>query len=180
MKATIRKRGTKIIAGIELVKDLENEGSNSNNCLRFYSKFNFALPISNRFTLIPSVYTGFVKGDSIARQYYLYCGGMNNSDFNPGAFPFIGLQFMELSVRSVLLCGLNLQWQIGKNHYVTFRSNIGNTARLYPNLFTTNSLINGFGISYGYNSLVGPLEFSLMHTEETEKYMTYINIGYWF
>jgi len=174
------KRGTKITAGVELVRDLENEGSNSNNCLRFYSKFNFALPISNRVTLIPSVYTGFVKGDSIPRQYYLYCGGLNNSDINPGAFPFIGLQFMELSARSMFLCGLNLQMQIGKNHYVTIRSNIGNTARLYPNLFTITSWINGFGISYGYNSLACPLEFSLMHTEETEKYMTYINIGYWF
>jgi NTE family protein len=163
-----------------LIKDLENEGPSSNNCLRFYSKLNFVVPILNRFTLIPFVYTGFVKGDSIARQYYLYCGGLNNSDINPGAFPFIGLQFMELSARSMLLGGLNLQWQIGKNHYITLRSNIGTTSDLYRNLFNFNSGIIGLGISYGYNSLAGPLEFSLMRSFETEKYMTYINIGYWF
>lgn len=174
------KRGTKINAGIEWVKDLDTDEPFSYNCLRFYSKFNFAIPISNRLTLIPSVSTGFVKGDSIAPQYYLYCGGLNNSDINPGAFPFIGLQFMELSARSMLLGGLNLQWQIGKNHYITFRSNIGYTSDLYLNLFNFKSGISGLGISYGYNSLAGPLEFTLMRSLETDKYLTYINIGYWF
>lgn len=173
-------RGTKITAGLELVKDLENEGPASNNCLRFYSKFNFAIPLSNRFTLIPAIYTGFVKGDSIPRQYDLYCGGMNNSDINPGAFPFIGLQFMELAARSMLLGGLNLQWQIVKNHYITLRSNIGTTADLYPNLLNFPSRISGIGLSYGYNSLAGPLEISIMRSFETAKYLTYINIGYWF
>lgn len=173
-------RGTKLNVGIEWIKDLADDKPLLNNALRLYSKFNFAIPVANHFTLIPSIYTGLVKGDSIPRQYYLYCGGINNSNINPGAFPFIGKQFMELSARNVLLAGLNIQWYIGKNQYITLRSNIGTTADLYATLFTFNSRISGLGMSYGYNTLAGPFEFSLMWSFESEKYMSYINIGYWF
>jgi NTE family protein len=148
--------------------------------VRIYSKFNFAIPLAARFVLIPSVFTGLVKGDSIARQYYLYCGGLNNSNINPGAFPFIGRHFMEVSARSMFLAGLNLQCHIGKNHYITLRSNIGTTADFYSDLLNFNSRISGLGISYGYNSLAGPFEFSLMRSFESEKNMSYVNIGYWF
>jgi NTE family protein len=173
-------RGTKINVGIEWIKDLRDDKPSLNNALRFYSKLNFAIPIANRFTLIPSIFTGIVKGDSIPRQYYLYCGGLNNSNINPGTFPFIGRQFMELSARSMFLAGLNIQCQIGKNHYITLRSNIGNTADFYSDLINFNSRISGIGISYGYNSFAGPFEFSLMRSFESEKYMSYVNIGYWF
>jgi NTE family protein len=173
-------RGTKINAGIEWIKDLQDDKSKSANSLRFYSKFNFAIPIFSQLTLMPFVYTGLVKGDSIARQNYLYCGGLNNSNINPGAFPFIGLQFMELAARSVFLTGLNLQYQIAKNHYLTLRSNIGNIANVYTDVFTFGSRISGLGLSYGYNSLAGPLEFTLSRSFESSNLMTYINIGYWF
>ncbi len=173
-------RGTKINAGIEWVKDLRDDKPALDNTLRFYAKFIFAIPISTRFTLIPSAYTGLVKGDSIARQYYLYCGGLNNSNINPGAFPFVGLQFMQLAAKNIVLVGLNFRYQVGKNNYLTLRSNIGNSSAIYPGIFNFNSTISGVGISYGYNSLAGPIEFTLMRSFESANLMTYINIGYWF
>ena len=173
-------RGVKFNGGVDWVKDLGDDNHNRANTLRFYSKLNFAVPITNRFTILPSIYTGLVKGDSIPRQYYLYCGGLNNSNINPGAFPFVGLQFMQLSAKDMILAGLNFQYLIGKKQYITLRSNIGSSSETYSGLFNFTSTISGIGLSYGYNSLAGPLEFTLIRSFESTKIMTYINIGYWF
>ena len=40
--------------------------------------------------------------------------------------------------------------------------------------------IKGIGLTYSYNSLIGPIEFSLTHSDEKEGISNYVNLGFWF
>jgi NTE family protein len=143
-------------------------------------RYEQAVRINKRITLIPSVFGGISTADSATTAYQHHLGGMNQF-YRQGQIPFTGLDFMQVSDRNVIAAGLNLQVNFWKKNYIVLRANAGVTAWDIKNLLPDKENgILGFGVSLGNNNLVGPIEITFMGSNLHKKPMAYLNIGYWF
>lgn len=174
------EKGVQFFSRMEWITDISGHSRSLDDAVRFTSSFEMPVRITRHLTLIPGFYAGFVKGDSIPQEYYLFCGGMNQSKILTGAFPFAGRQLLEISDKSMLIAVMNLRLNVARNHYLTFRANAGITSHEVNTLFENEKLYTGYGLTYGYNSIVGPVEFSFLRSGESDKSLTYLNIGFWF
>ena len=138
-----------------------------------------AVHLAKRFTLIPSVFGGYSSADTNTVVYQFYVGGMNQL-YNKGLVSFVGLDFMQVNNRVVTMIGLNLQYNFWRNNYIVFKVNAGNTAWTASNLLKRGSGLLGFGITIGNNSVIGPIEITLMASNAHHNLLPFFNIGYWF
>lgn len=145
--------------------------------LRF--QYEKAVPIVKRITFLPSFFAGYSSADSTESMNQFYMGGMNRLHIN-GLLPFVGLDFMQVNDRVVAGIGANLQYNFWRKNYAVFRINAGSSAWDFGNLFTQGTGLLGFGITVGNNSIIGPVEITLMASNVHHDLLSYINIGYWF
>jgi NTE family protein len=142
-------------------------------------RYEQAIRISKKITLIPSVFGGITTADSATTSYQLHLGGMTQF-YRQSQIPFTGLSFMQVSDRNVIAAGLNLQINFWKRNYIVLRANAGVTSWELKNLPEKESGILGFGVSVGNNNLIGPVEITFMGSNLHREPMGYLNIGYWF
>ncbi len=142
-------------------------------------RYEKALRVAKKFALLPSLFGGFTSADTINSVYQLYLGGMNQM-FNKGLLPFTGLDFMQVSNRIMTGIGFNVQYNIWRNNYIVLKANAASTAWTPADLFSRGSGLLGFGITIGNNSMIGPIEFTVMASNAHRDLLTYFNIGYWF
>jgi NTE family protein len=171
-------RGTRFLTKLEFVKDIDRK--QYSDVYRISACFNKASAFSDKFTLIMNLYGGSVLGDSIPPDYIYYSGGLVLNDYKVGVFPFVGLELFEKSDKNVLSFGFDLQYEVFRNQYIQFRGNVGKTAALFEDLMFPEDLYFGYGLTYGFRSPIGPLEFSVMKNNLRKDILTYVNIGYWF
>jgi NTE family protein len=177
-KYVFPNKGTRFLAKLEYVKDIdENQYS---DIYRISVSLNRAVQFSKRLTLIANLYGGSVLGDSIPPDYVFYSGGLMLNDYNVGIFPFVGLKMFEKSDKNVLSFGMDLQYELFRNQYIQLRGNIGKTAAFFEDILFPENFYFGYGLTYGFRSAIGPLEFSIMKNDLRSDILTYVNIGYWF
>lgn len=172
--ASYPTRGLKLDIMTKLITNAESEPS-----VFLSARFSKAYNLGDRITLISHINGGAADGDSIPYQYNFYTGGLNPLQRN-GLIPFVGLDFMERSSSKALILGLDLQLRFFENLYVLGRTNIGNMKNSLPDLLTYDDLVGGYGITVGYDSFIGPIEFTLMKSTRRSGLMSFLNIGYWF
>ena len=142
-------------------------------------RYEQAVKLSKKITIIPSLFGGFTSVDSATTAYQFHLGGLNQF-YRLGQIPFTGLNFMQVTNRNIVAAGLNFQYNIWRNNYIVFRVNAGLTSWDFRNLLVKENGILGFGLSVGNNSLIGPIEITFMGSNLHREPMAYLNIGYWF
>lgn len=71
-----------------------------------------------------------------------------------------------------------LRWQLFNNAYLTSRANV-----LFNNFISQSKFIrgkdfySGYALTFSYNFALGPLEMSLMYSDQTGRVQTFINLG---
>ncbi len=95
----------------------------------------------------------------------------------------LGLSESEVKTGSIASAQLALQYKLSKKAYLTGRFNAG----LYDfhqvsidHINADNNLLTGYGLTLGLNSIIGPLEFTVMHCDQDSKVRTNLNIGFSF
>ncbi len=124
--------------------------------------------------------SNFVGGISIGQAYYLghmfYLGGQG-ARYLEGMVPFYGLSVGQLVGSQVLYAGFKLQYQLYKQHYLLAHVNAASMSYYLGNLLNPKRAAIGYGITYGYDSPIGPIEISL--TGSNYKVFTpFVSIGY--
>ncbi len=142
-------------------------------------RYEQAVKLSKKITIIPSLFGGFTSVDSATTAYQFHLGGLNQF-YRLGQIPFTGLNFMQVTNRNIVAAGLNFQYNFWRNNYIVFRVNAGLTSWDFRNLLVKENGILGFGLSVGNNSLIGPIEITFMGSNLHREPMAYLNIGYWF
>lgn len=173
-------RGIKLFTSAEYVTDLSETTGKRISFTRFLVRFNGAVPAGKKWTLMPALMAGYLIGDSIPAEYQIYGGGQNYSSVNPGFFPFMGRRLMEENGKTSLVASIALQYQFLPNQYARLT---GNTGKFVPDpslLIKPTGFLTGLGLTYGYDSPIGPLELSLMKAGDRSTLDFYINIGFWF
>jgi NTE family protein len=141
----------------------------------------FAFPVSKKLTVLPRFNTGATYGDSIPPEYLFYVGGSYKFISNPlGVFQFNGLNFMQENNLAAMVAGLDFQYELFNNQYVTLNGNIGATATYFKKLISTKNLLGGYGISYGVETPLGPVEIGVYRSTNYNNWQGFINIGYYF
>jgi NTE family protein len=75
---------------------------------------------------------------------------------------------------------MKLQYQVAKKHYLLFRCDVGSNADAFDNLFSKETFLIGYGLTYSYDSFIGPLELTLMRSNQKKNLQVFFNVGYWF
>jgi NTE family protein len=121
----------------------------------------------------------FTIGPDAAFPYNIFLGGLGENYINY-SYPFIGYRFMELIGRNALTAGANFFVEVGKNNFITAKANWGKLDPSFDGLFDEGALLDGYGLSYGIQTPVGPLEINVMTSSNHWQIYTYFALGYWF
>ena len=106
-------------------------------------------------------------------------GGDTGEQYLTDQLPFIGTNSVELMDNSLLIGGLKLRQRIGGIHYLTLAGNYARSSHKIKNILREESMF-GCAITYGMDSMFGPLEASLNYTNHSDNVGFYINLGYKF
>lgn len=96
---------------------------------------------------------------------------------------FSGLNDYEIITQSALTGLYGLQYDMGKNLFITGLLNAGMydfyLEKLNKVNYQSNAILGG-GLSLGYLSLLGPIEIIFSYSPQTDKIIGYVNIGWAF
>lgn len=167
-------KGIKLYSGVKLVTM-----KNFSPVTFIHARLSKAQSLSKRVTLIGHLNAGVVDGDSIPSQYLFFSGGTLETNRN-GIMPFAGLEYMEIASKNLISMKLDAQMRFYNKIFLTGTVNAGNFTNYFSNLLTTGNIQYGYGLSLGYNSLIGPLEISISKSGNRDGIEGFVRIGYWF
>ena len=91
---------------------------------------------------------------------------------------FAGLQDATLRAQNVVAGMIGLRARIWNGVYIIAKSNIlVNDFMTNRNLTSNPRWVTGSALTFAYNSIIGPIEFSTMYSKQTNSLQTYVNIG---
>ncbi|MEP7278520.1 MAG: patatin-like phospholipase family protein [Bacteroidota bacterium] len=133
-------------------------------------------PLSSRSTLSFLVQAGinFNYGNNIMNEFSI--GGLTPLFRNQ--ITFAGLQEGSLYTPAMAAFQGGFRYELFNNTYLTGRANV-----LFDNFISTSKFfqnpgfLSGYALTFGYNFALGPLEFSLMYSDQSKKLSSYVNIG---
>jgi len=143
---------------------------------RLVFNFDGYTSISRRSTLELLAQSGvnFNYGNSILNEFVV--GGLTPLFRNQVVFA--GLQEGSLYTPAMAAMQGAYRYELFNNTYLTGRANI-----LFNNFISTSkffqnpNILSGYALTFGYNFALGPLEFSLMYSDQSKKLSSYVNIG---
>ncbi len=143
---------------------------------RVVFNFDAYTPLSRRSTLEFLIQSGvnFNYSNNIMNEFAI--GGLTPLFRNQVVFA--GLQEGSLYTPAMAAFQGAYRYELFNNTYLTGRANI-----LFNNFISTSkffqnpNVLSGYAVIFGYNFALGPLEFSLMYSDQSKKLSSYVNIG---
>lgn len=92
-----------------------------------------------------------------------------------------GLRFLETGSNNIWIAKISPRYEFYKNNYLTYTFAMAaldnNTEELFTN---AEQFYSGMSLTYGFNSMFGPLEISIDYSLQSYQKYTLISLGYWF
>lgn len=145
------------------------------------ASYSQAFSFGNRFSATTTLVGAATIGPGFSNDfaYNIYLGSAGKEYINY-IYPFIGYRFMELAGRNVLTARADFYYQVFNNHYLILKANVGKLQPTFNELFSSDILLDGYGLAYSYNSPIGPLEFTVMGSSNHGNIYSYLSLGFWF
>ena len=139
-----------------------------------------AFPILENLSLNLETEGGFKLGTSGVTTFDFVLGGYGNNLIN-NFTPFIGYDFLSLPGNSYVKAYGRLDLEIAPKNHVMFTANFANVD---DDIFRTGEWFtdpnySGYGISYGLESFMGPLQVMYSWSPEGNSNF-FFSLGYWF
>ena len=124
---------------------------------------------------------GFKLGTSNVTTFDFILGGFGNNLIN-NFVPFYGYDFLSFTGNSYIKTYGRIDFEIAPKNHLLFAANFANVD---DDLFRTGDwftppTFSGFGIGYGLESLLGPVQVIYSWSPEIDKGNFFFSIGYWF
>jgi len=178
-RAIFPRKGVNLFAEIKTVNEVAPEQEKHESFQVYTLDYTEILQIHNKVSLIGSMIIGSVKGgDVIPSDYLFYLGGLNNIERR--SFPFYGFEFMKIQSRNIAVLRNNLQFEFLAGKYVTLSMNFAKIGEHFDDIYKKNNNYNGFGISFGTESPIGPIDYTLMKGSMNKDILHYFRINYQF
>jgi NTE family protein len=145
------------------------------------ARMGMAFPLLNNLSLNLETEGGFKLGTSNVTTFDFVLGGYG-TDFINNMIPFVGYDFLSLPGNSFVKAYARLDFEFAKKNHALFTANFAN---IDDDLFRTGDWFNaptysGYGIGYGWESFIGPVNLLYSWTPEESKSRFFVSIGYWF
>ncbi|MBR6439125.1 MAG: patatin-like phospholipase family protein [Bacteroidales bacterium] len=173
-----------------LGKCLFFEGKNENGTLSnvgsqmvytFQENIEKSFKIGSKNSLKLGVQSGMKVGEASVPRFYQYLvGGQSRMKYFNNIISFTGLNFVDKIVDYVAFGKMAWQWNFYKIFYTTVNCDFGYMNSDYDLWFDSGSFVMGCGLSFGADTVVGPVIVSLMGSNQNSSLIGFINVGYWF
>ncbi len=159
--------------------------SDFNNNFKDFSiskaRLGMAMPLVNRLSINIETEGGFKLGTSNVTSFDFLLGGYG-TDFINNFVPFVGYDFISLPGNSFVKAYARLDYEFAKKNHALFTANFANVD---DDLFRTGDWFkaptySGYGIGYGLESFLGPVNLMYSWTPEIDKSQFFVSVGYWF
>lgn len=178
-KAYFPSKGVRFHGVYTLYTDDMLEYKNMTPFSGLFGSFEGVIPLSNRFSMLPSIHGRILLGRNIPFSKMNIMGGDIMEQYLPYQLPFAGTARVELMRNSLLIGGLKFRQRIGNIHYLTVNTNYALSSNKIRHIFKEETML-GCAVTYGIDSMFGPLEATLNYTNHSDKLGFYINLGYKF
>lgn len=140
------------------------------------------LPITKGLTFISNVTGGRTfSSSSLPLPYQFYSGGaIPVSIFPRRQFPLLGYNVQQLSGGQLKILGLGAQYAFSDNLFAQLRWNAANLSEDWSWNVEPSKFETGMGLTAGANTIIGPIELTLMTQDFAGPYSLRINVGYQF
>lgn len=165
------------------ISTLTNNWSNElmSNPFVLVAKYGHAIPVSSLSTIRTGLNIGTTLNNTLSPpQHWFILGGQTTKNYFDGFFPFTGLRFVEYTGQHALAANIGWQYEVYPRFYITPKVDIGVISNDIGDVLQSPNFLIGYGVSVGYDSFIGPVEFSLMGSNGNSGLVTYFNIGYTF
>ena len=155
-------------------------GTGYNNYVRLFIKAEHYNALNSKLIFSQNATLAYIIDNNPHVTNLFLVGGI--SDIMSNQIPFAGLGESEIKTGSIAAIKFSLQYALSKNNYLTGRINAAlydfqNTER---SITAANNLITGYGLTYGYDSAIGPIEFSAMYCDQDGIVRYSMNLGFSF
>ncbi|MEI6857833.1 patatin-like phospholipase family protein [Psychrilyobacter sp.] len=145
------------------------------------------MTVTPKLSFNASLSGGVVSGENIPLGNHFKIGGINNN-LDDNYISFYGYNMMRKLVSEFMIGQIGAQYMIYQNIYILAKANILTYTGIENNnaIKDDGSLIfedfkQGYGLTLGYKSIFGPLEFSVMNDVDSPKSaIISVNMGYVF
>lgn len=139
-----------------------------------------AIPLTKRFSLIPSLYGRILLGKDIPFPMLNMIGGKFFGRYLPQQVPFDGVGYMEAAPHIFLSAKLQGSQRIGARHYILGSFNYALTNNEFSSLLSQGNNYFGASLGYGYDFRLFPIMASFNWSNRTKRLGFYIQAGYMF
>lgn len=178
-KSIFPNRGVQLVTNLSYVKGLSDDISSETGFFQGSARYAHAVSLSRKFTLTNTLFAGYSLVDSVPAHYNFFLGGLGGTSMR-GLVPIVGLKYMQLLGSKAWAAGTELRYEAWANNFFAIKANIAKTTLSGKELIKPEGITFGGGISYGYRSVIGPIEVTLMGSNSIRGLTGFINIGYWF
>lgn len=143
----------------------------------FYN-FKTAISLTDRLTLLPTVYGRTLIGKNVGYSYYNYMGGEMRGRYMEQQIPFVGIRHMEVAKRSILTLNVELRMRFFARHFLSLQGAYGIENDNFFKMFSKERRdIGGFGIKYAYESPIGPISLLFDISNLNKSVGVYFSLG---
>ncbi|HLP14983.1 MAG TPA: patatin-like phospholipase family protein [Bacteroidota bacterium] len=170
-------------SGISLrgVVDASPAIGTSQNFARMFINCESAIPLQRSTVLFANGFFGLGSKTNMPIPYSFILGGVRM----PAAYPymkpsqttFMGVKDQELYGDQAQMLSLGVRYEAFKDGFLQMQMNTGNAFAGTDVSIKGRRYVTGGGVTFGYLSPIGPLEFSVMRGN-LGTYVTYVNIGF--
>lgn len=143
-------------------------------------KFGYAHTFFDKLTLHYISEAGITIGDNNNEILNYHLGGNGENLINT-FIPFIGYDYASLTDSGFLLSTFKIRYELFKNHYLLSAIN---AARVDEDLYNDGQIFEdtklGYGVGYGVDTFLGPIELNYTYSPDTKKNYWFFNLGFWF
>ncbi len=178
-KAYFPSRGVRLHGSYTLYTDNLIEYDDNTPFSGVLGSFEGIIPITRRFSVLPFAHGRLLFGKHIPYSKMNIMGGDVMEQYLPYQLPFAGTTRVELMKNHLVIGGLKLRQRMGSIHYLTLTGNYALSSNSLRNIMKEDDMF-GCSVTYGIDSMFGPLEATLNYMNHSKKLGFYINLGFKF
>ncbi|WP_264559923.1 patatin-like phospholipase family protein [Flavobacterium sp. N2270] len=124
---------------------------------------------------------GFAIGEKSINSFDFALGGYGFASLN-NFRPFLGYDFVSLLGDSYIKGSVVADYEIFKKHHIEFTANYANigTNIFEDDTWVSKPMYSGYGVGYGFETIIGPIEVKHSWSPETGKHFTWFTVGFYF
>ena len=134
-------------------------------------------PIGRRFTLTVMGGFRFILGDEIPVPFANVLGGEMPGRYVDHQMPFIGINNAAFRRNNLVVFRTDLRYELFRNNYLTATFNYARDFDSFRQ-FENGVDLYGCGLSYAYDTVVGPLKAIVHWSTMTRKVGAYLSLGF--